>query len=368
MDAYRESISLDPSEANAEAYVNLASLQRTANDPAGAERTILEAARVNPRNPAFRLYLAEMYAAYGDTLKAAENIRWLKETADSSAAVLDRVGQLAFKLDQIDLADSIFADELALAPESALGNYYRGRIAFMRNRNSEAKGYFLRLIEVADSIPDGYINLGLVYLSDDSTDEAIEVLQKGVERASNGREDAQYYLATAFGRAERYGEVIGIADALASKHPEEIRFLFMLGSALERTKEYDSAAVVFERILKIDPNHAQTLNYLGYMWADIGVNLEKSLMMIEKALELDGDNGAYLDSYGWALYRLGRLEDASKQIEKAISLGDETDPVIFEHLGDVYYGLGQHDKAKEQWQKALSMDPENAQLKEKLAR
>jgi tetratricopeptide (TPR) repeat protein len=208
----------------------------------------------------------------------------------------------------------------------------------------------------------------MIYLDEDSLDLAIDVLREGVARSTSGRDQAQYYLATALGRAEEYGEVLPIARTLVNKHPDEIRYLFMLGSAYERSEMPDSAAAQFEKILSINPDHAQTLNYLGYMWADLGINLDKSKQMIERALQIDGNNGAYLDSYGWVLYKMGKYRDAEAQLRKAIQMIPGEDSVLFDHLAEVCYALGQYDEAKENWKKALALDPDNTEIKEKLTR
>ena len=103
------------------------------------------------------------------------------------------------------------------------------------------------------------------------------------------------------------------------------------------------------------------MNYLGYMWADLGVRLERALELVQKAVELDPDNGAYVDSLGWAHYRLGHLAQAREHLERAARLapGDAT---IYEHLGDVYAALGDEVKAAEFYRRALQVadqDEEN---------
>jgi len=368
IESYRTSIALDPSDANTESYINLAGLLQSQNRTDEALSLMQEASSGNPNAHMLRLYLAEMYSDSEDTVRALEQVRWVRKNVQEQLPVLDRAGQIAFELNQLDLADSIFSDELVLYPESVLANFFRGRIAVFQERIEDAKHYFWTLVDVADSLPDGYINLGMIYLDQDSLDLAVDVLKEGVRRSSSGREEAQYFLATALGRIEKFSEVLAITNGLVKKYPSEIRYLFMHGSALERLQEFDSAAVVFENILTIDPQNAQTLNYLGYMWADLGVNLEKSKELIEEALRIDADNGAYLDSYGWVLYRLGSYEDAEKQIRRAIEIMDDVDPVLFDHLGDICYSLERYDEARKHWMKALEFDPDNAEIKEKLAR
>jgi Flp pilus assembly protein TadD len=95
------------------------------------------------------------------------------------------------------------------------------------------------------------------------------------------------------------------------------------------------------------------------------VKVDRAVPLIEQALALDPDNPYYIDSLGWAYYRLGRLEDARGQLEKAISLGGD-EPEVLEHLGDVYVALARKDDAKSLYQKALQLDPTKQSLSRKL--
>ena len=95
------------------------------------------------------------------------------------------------------------------------------------------------------------------------------------------------------------------------------------------------------------------------------MKVDQAVPLIEQALALDPDNPYYIDSLGWAYYRLGRLEDARGQLEKAIALGGD-EPEVLEHLGDVYVALARKDDAKSLYQKALQLDPTKQSLSRKL--
>jgi tetratricopeptide (TPR) repeat protein len=142
--------------------------------------------------------------------------------------------------------------------------------------------------------------------------------------------------------------------------------LFWLGAAYERTDRHPEAAEQFRRFLEREPDSAPALNYLGYMFADSGTNLGEALDLIQRAVALDPDNGAYIDSLGWAHYRLGNYAEARTHLERAAELvGD--DAVVLEHLGDVYDVLGQRDEAIELYRRALELAGENAaELRAKL--
>jgi tetratricopeptide (TPR) repeat protein len=92
------------------------------------------------------------------------------------------------------------------------------------------------------------------------------------------------------------------------------------------------------------------------MLADRGVRLEESLRYIKKALELEPNNGAYLDSLGWAYYKMNKYDQAATYLEKATHFMP-SDPTIREHLGSVYLQLGKKRQALEQWERALKDGP-----------
>ncbi len=133
--------------------------------------------------------------------------------------------------------------------------------------------------------------------------------------------------------------------------------LFMLGSALERTKRYREAADRFRQVLTLEPDNGLALNYLGYMWADNGENLEEALALVRRAVELDPTNGAFVDSLGWTLYRLGEYDQARRHLERANQLTPK-DSTILEHLGDVYAALGDVERARAAYREAFALNDE----------
>jgi tetratricopeptide (TPR) repeat protein len=166
---------------------------------------------------------------------------------------------------------------------------------------------------------------------------------------------AQIYLqAKRFDAAEQ-----AIQKALdLSPNPEDQEFaLFVQGSIFERQKKYDKAEQTFKKVLSVDPLNASASNYLGYMLADRGVRLEESVKYIQKALELDPNNGAYLDSLGWAYFKMSRYDLAETPLEKAARL-IQNDPTIHEHLGNLYLHMGNTARAREEWQRALKEWPD----------
>ena len=101
------------------------------------------------------------------------------------------------------------------------------------------------------------------------------------------------------------------------------------------------------------------------MWAEDGENLDEAIELIKKALEIEPDNGAYIDSLGWAFYKKGMVDEALVQIEKAANLLKD-DPVVRDHLGDIYSKKGLIEKALKEWERSLEIDPKQEKVREKI--
>jgi predicted Zn-dependent protease len=146
-----------------------------------------------------------------------------------------------------------------------------------------------------------------------------------------------------------------VGDALKAK-PEDLDLLFELGSAQERAGDHDGAERTFLQLLQKNPEHAATLNYLGYMWADNNVNLERAAEMLTKAVAQEPRNGAFVDSLGWLYFRQGKLELAEKYLSDAARLLPR-DATVHEHLADVMAKRGHLERALELYRVALTLEP-----------
>ncbi|MBP1731840.1 MAG: hypothetical protein H6Q55_2269, partial [Deltaproteobacteria bacterium] len=122
-----------------------------------------------------------------------------------------------------------------------------------------------------------------------------------------------------------------------------------------KNKESDKAVEYMEQVLKIEPEHANALNFIGYTWAEKGINLDRAEQMISKALEKKPGDGYIQDSLGWVYYQKGDYQKALEELMKAHNRVPD-DPMIAEHIGDVYVKLGDRANAVSFYEKALSLD------------
>jgi tetratricopeptide (TPR) repeat protein len=193
-----------------------------------------------------------------------------------------------------------------------------------------------------------------------ATEEAIATLQALAES-----HEGLITVHTALGDLLRREERFDAASQAYTRaidligEPDERHWVvyYTRGICHEREDRWELADADFRRALDLRPDQPMVLNYLGYSLVERRENLEEALEMIETAVAGAPDNGHIIDSLGWALYRLGRHEEAVAPMERAAELL-ATDPIVNDHLGDVYWVVGRRLEAQFQWRRALSFDPE----------
>ena len=178
------------------------------------------------------------------------------------------------------------------------------------------------------------------------------------QQLENGGIEAALELAAAEERLERFAQVLPLIERALASAPAASDLLFRKATALERTGRFDESVEIFEALIASEPDHAPALNYLGYMWIDRGAGIEKGLALVRRALKIDSNNGAYVDSLGWGLYRLGKFAEASEVLERAVRLLP-SDSTVLEHLGDALLALGARDRARDAYRRALALAPED---------
>lgn len=140
--------------------------------------------------------------------------------------------------------------------------------------------------------------------------------------------------------------------------PPSDRLYFSLAVVYDELKDKDKAIEAMKKAIEINPTNANALNYLGYTYADLGINLEESLSLIQKAISLDADNAYYIDSLAWAYFKLDRLDDALREIDRAVKLAPN-DAVLLEHLGVILLKLGRIDEAREAFSRGIENAPDS---------
>jgi tetratricopeptide (TPR) repeat protein len=403
IESYRHAIELD--RDNLDAIRGLA--QNLLND--GQADAALEQYKViadaNPEDAQTYVRIAEIYRKQGKFDLALDNLKKAESMVQDSFEVPYNIAAIYQAQGRYDEAIPIMRDLLKKS-EKAEGKYSNGersnRAVFLERLGTiyRDQGNYQAAIEpfreiVAlggdENIERGYQQIIDTWREAKEWQKATEAAKEAVQKLPKSRDlkmvlasqradmgdaenalkdvramlkgnaspdDRQVYitLAQMYTRLRRFSDAeqaLDKAEQLSSKADDKEYVWFLRGSTLERAKRYPEAEQQFKKVLASDPDHASTLNYLGYMLADQNMKLDEALGYIKHAVDLDPSNGAYLDSLGWAYFRMGKYEQAEDSLLKA-SQKINTDPTVHDHLGDLYQKTGRLKLAATNWERALT--------------
>jgi tetratricopeptide (TPR) repeat protein len=215
---------------------------------------------------------------------------------------------------------------------------------------------------------EGWLNLAFARGLQGNHDAAMATFDSALTYSPVDSVRILFFTGAYLSSQQEFTEAIEYYQRVIKADPDNPDAKFNLAAAYERIGEYDKAEAIFMELLELDKNNPVVLNYLGYMYADQGIKLKEAEKLIKKALKIDPDNGAYLDSYAWVMYKLKKYNEALKYQLLALESNQNEDAILYEHMGDIYLALDKPQEASNHWEKALELDPDNESIKGKLQR
>ena len=413
-----QALDLDPT--NYLAYAYLAESWQLLNQPAKANAVLERAIKSTSRDPKFWLRIGEMYYqafvredAKKISPEATKKVNPLfakaVELAGDDVEALNQAANYYVLSGQVPEAIPLYLKVLELSPNQ---NSIREKLAYsylQSEQRAKAIEVLEAMIKQNPAQTYAYEMLGKIYEDEKQYDRAIvnyeqalllnpnqpaayermaeifAVQLKKPDKAIDVLSDARrrfpdlpgfsYLLARTLAMAKRNSEALAVFDQtrLEAEQAQESLlnglFYFDWGATAEQAGQFEKAADLFRKCLKIEDRPeviAQASNYLGYMWADRNENLEEAGQLIQRALSLSPNNGAYLDSLGWYYYRTGKYDKALLELLRAVENTEPADATVFDHLADTYLKLKNEQQAALFWQKALLLDPGNEKISVKL--
>jgi tetratricopeptide (TPR) repeat protein len=336
----------------------------TAYDELGRLAEAAEVAHVlakeYPHNVSVQMVLGEILAAQGDVEGALGAYAAAVAAAGPQTADGPRTrDELRRRMASLLLSQARPEEAMRLLsnverPDDPRALEARVRVALLMGRLDEADRLVrvLRRTEAASgtaALAEGEVLLsrGKVRQAVRRLDQAVALL--GDEVRPRVADLLRSHKQTGFGEAVLRGWV--------DKDPLAIEPRYRLGVYLDRTGSPARAEDELWTVLSHNPRHAPTLNYLGYALAERDdASLDEALTLVRRAVEVDRWNGAYRDSLGWILFRMGKLDEARAELEQAVRCYP-FDPTVLEHLGDLYAASGDEESALTWWTRALQARP-----------
>jgi tetratricopeptide (TPR) repeat protein len=281
------------------------------------------------------------------------------------------IGEVMMADGRTDLATAYSQLAFYLNRQDDLAAYQLGALS-MRQSDWQSAAYYFEQIQASALLYDeGQIQRAQMLNEMGAVESALALLNAQLKRYPDDRTVLAtlgdlYRVHARFDEAEQvYSRAINSIDKVQNS---DWHIFFARGITRERTGKWHLAEMDLQRARDLSNDDPHVLNYLGYSWIDRGVYLDEGLKIINKALQKDPKNGAFVDSLGWAYFRLGEYEKALPILEDASQL-EPTDPVVTAHLGDVLWRLGRLFEARYQWRKALAFEPsekDRAEIENKL--
>jgi len=351
--------------------------------PAQTRECYERALTLAPKNPDILVRVGDAYLNANDYKAAADTYAKLLDLRPNLPALRERLAAIYLKIDQKEKAVALYKELLKRDPLRFEFYNILGELHEDTGKLDDALNFFEQSLKLNPDQSDIYV--------------AICELQRRLKHPAAGEKTlaawkkrfpvdwrVPYFQAFIHTGNKDYTNAIAAyadAETLAREAPQEVKlnaqFYFSYGAACERAGDLAKAAMLFRKVIALDAKFANAYNYLGYMWADKGTNLTEALELIQKAVVLEPDNGAFRDSLGWAFHKLGRDTDALPQLRRAIELLEKDtkrdkedqadDAVMYDHLADILLKLEKRGEAIAVWKQALKLDPGNKDIAAKLA-
>lgn len=214
---------------------------------------------------------------------------------------------------------------------------------------------FRRIILLDPRNPWAHNNLAYLYCQHNV--ELLEALREA--RIANHLEKNNPYLMDTLGWALYKNKMYKDAEEILKKaiaiNPELPDIHFHLATVHYDMKQFEQAVKSFKRTAELDPSSSLALNNLAYLYSEMGINLEEALSLVERAIGMQPENSAYLDTIGWIHFKLGNYQDAVSFLKKAADLDPDSAETQY-HLSQAYLKLGGTDESVKHLRNSMKLD------------
>jgi tetratricopeptide (TPR) repeat protein len=319
---------------------------------------------MDPNNVQVKRQLIDLHIQMNQDSTAIEISEELLQLLPRDRYALQTLGLLYLQQGDLQKAENQFFILTGLDPEDRDSHYYLGRIFYSKHMYIEALKQMNRTLQIDPNYGEAWVYLALI---SENIEELSSKVPQYLKKAERFKPDNKYYytlLGMVYSRRNENRKALGVYRDALKLWKDDADLWYRIGITYDRLKNFDETVRSMRKAIQLDPQLGSAYNYVGYLYAERGIRLTESLLLIEKALEIEPDNGFYIDSLGWVYFKMGRIADAIRELERAASIRE--DPVILEHLGDVYYEMGRTEDARTEWNKSLKLNSNNEDLIEKI--
>jgi tetratricopeptide (TPR) repeat protein len=351
---------------NATAALMLSSIAVRENKQELAEKVLRDFFNGHPDSLPVGNALGRLLAQQNRLAEAILVYRDIATQTGNDPAVLQTLGLLYLQYKEYKQAEDTFRKLLEIQPNDSSRFYLAASLEALE-RDDEARKIYALIDEKSHLFTDTQMRLaGMDFRQSDM--DAAEKRVKSILHDHPRHLDALLLLSAVRISQEKYRLLLDESEAILALTKLPPQLLLNRAVAFDHFKDYKQAAAMLERILTRYPGHAESLNFLGYIYAVQGIKLEQAEALINRALVHKPDDGYYIDSLAWVYYKNGDYAKALRTQKKALGIVTD-DAVMYEHFGDILWRTGDKKGARHAWQKSIELKSERPELlKRKIAK
>lgn len=298
--------------------------------------------------------------------EALEYLNLSVESGYGGQETMRKIGLIHMELDQYDEAIKVFGSMLEKDPAAPLIRLYLGISYEEKGELETAYAEFAKIPRDSSPYIDAIGHMAFILKNQKKPEQAVELLKSAI--ADNPHQLELYMnLSSMYESLEKPDDSLLLLLNAEKQFESDPRIHFRIGVLYDKLGKRPESIERMKKVISLNPKDAQALNFLGYTYAEMGINLEEALTHLKKAVEIRPNDGFILDSLGWVYFKLKKYDEAATHLEEAVALVAE-DSTIAEHLGDVYTARKEYKKALKAYRKAMDIDPERKEVADKIRR
>lgn len=312
--------------------------------------------------------LSQYYILNNDYDRAFEQLEILDNSAEDLVQVKLKMALILIDKKVYDGAVAKLKEILVIEPASDKVRFYLGAVFEEKKEFQKAYDEFVKIEKGSSYFEEARLHAAYLSKLDGKLDRAIAALKLSIEHKV---ENPQTY----FLMSQLFEEKKDLANALQTlkkaqtQFPDVAQVYYYMGTIQDQLNQKDDMIVSMKKVVEMESDHAQALNYLAYTWAERSENLELAETYARKAVAKEPKDVFILDTLGWVLFKKGSYSEAIEMLEKAHLMHPEVS-IVSEHLGDVYSKLDMNAKARALFIRAFESEADHtrkAEIRTKLS-
>ncbi|MBO9667236.1 MAG: tetratricopeptide repeat protein [Bdellovibrio sp.] len=349
--AFKKSLSLKPDYDDA--AISLANLYLQKNERNKALTLCLNFQRQNRFNPKVADFIAQTYLENDESDKAYQQLDYIATHSDSSEDTRIRMALLLIKQKRYNLATSKLQEIVAKNPKSDTARYYLAAVFEETGFAEDAIHEYLQIPATSNHFSEATVHAAYLLKGMGKLNQALDISKKSLSAKANEPQVYTMYASLLDAKRDYLGAARILEEGL-SKFAGDTGLMFQHAVALDRLGKKDVMISQMKKILELEPDHVQSMNYLAFTLAELNQQLPEAEKLARRAYALQPQDGYVLDTLGWVLFKQKKFPESIALLEKAFSYQSQAS-IIAEHLADAYSMHSMPKEAKEMYNKAVNL-------------